>query len=163
MHIIFDNIQHTLSTIQHRLSLPSTNKSSSYNILSKLLIHPASLSHRFTYHGIVLARIVSHLLTPNDNIVSNSTAPNENKPNGNIVSNSIVSKYNIVSNSIALNGNVVSDSIAPIGNIVSLNIVDKHNILSSKRISYLLSSASIRHVNGIEFNFHSNLYFDVTC
>ena len=121
---IFDNIQPYPSSLQHRLSLLSTNKSFSLRILPKSLIHPTSLSYHFASNSI--------------------------EPNG-----------NIVSNSIALNGNIVSHSITPIGKIVPHNIVDEPNLLLLKHISYSFPSASIRHVNGIDYTFHSNLYFDV--
>ena len=90
-------------------------------------------------------RIVSYSIAPNGTIVSNNIAPNGD----------------IFSNSIALNRNIVSNSISPIGNIVSHNIVDSPNFLLSKHISYSFPSAFIRHINGIDFTFHSNLYFDV--
>ena len=117
-------LNHTLSSLQHRLSLLSTNRSFSLRILPKPLVRPTSLSYHFASNSI--------------------------KPNG-----------NIVSNSIAPNGNIVSHSIAPIVKIVPHNIVDKPNLLLSKHISYSFLSASIRHINGIDYTFHSNLYFDV--
>ena len=94
-------------------------------------------------------------------IVSNRTVSYSIAPNNTIVSNDISSNGNIVSNSIALNGNIVSHSITPIGKIVPHNIVDEPNLLLLKHISYSFPSASIRHVNGIDYTFHSNLYFDV--
>ena len=102
--------------------------------------------------------IVSYSIAPNGTIVSNSITPNAN-----IVSNSspMAISNRIVSHSIVSNGNIVSNSIAPIGNVVSRNFVDNLNILLSKHISYSFSSAIIRHVNGIDFTLHSNLYFDV--
>ena len=126
---------HTLSSIQYRLSLLSTNTFYSSRILPKQLVHPTSLLHRFA---------------------SNSIAPN-----GNTVSNIISPNGNIVSTSIAPNGNIVSYSIAPIGKIVYDNIVDKSNLLLSKHLSYSFPSVSIRHVNGIDFTLYSNLYVDV--
>ena len=125
--IYLTTFNHTLSSLQYQLSLLSTNKSSSSRILSKLLVRPTSLSHRFP---------------------SNSSAPN-----GNIVLNSIVPNGNIVSKRIAPNRNIVSNSIAPISKIVFHNIVDKPNLLLSKCISYSFPSASIRHAKGIDFTF----------
>ena len=75
-----------------------------------------------------------------------------------IVSCLMTISYRIVSRPMAI---LCTNSIAPIGNIVSRNIVDIHNYLLSKHIFYLFPSASIRHVNGIDFIFLSNLYFGI--
>ena len=97
--ISLTTFNHTLSSLQHRLSLLSTNKSPSSRILPKELVRSSSLWHCFA---------------------SNSTASN-----GNTVSKSIILNSDIVSISIAPNGNIVSYSIVSIGKIGSNDIVDK--------------------------------------
>ena len=133
--ISLTTFNHTLSSLQLRLSLLSTNNSSSSRILSKQLVHPTSLSHHIALNNIA--------------------------PNCNTVSNSITRNGNIVSTIIAPNGNTVWHSIVPIDKIVYHNIVDKYNLLLSKHISFSFTSASIRYVNRVDCTSYSNLYFDV--
>ena len=85
-------LNHTLSSLQHRLSLLFTNKSSSWRILPKQLIQSTSLSHRFA----------SNSIAPNGNTVSNSIASN-----GNIVSTSIVPICKIVSHNTVDKSNLL--------------------------------------------------------
>ena len=81
--------------------------------------------------------------------------------NGAIVSYNTVTNGNIASHSTVPNGNIVSNSIETPNNIVTCNIVDISNLSLSKHLSYSFPLASIRNINGIDFNFHSHLYFDV--
>ena len=66
--------------------------------------------------------------------------------------------YLIVSCSTTISYRLVSH---PIAQSVYHNIVDKSIDLLSKHNSYLIPSAHIRHVSGIDFPFNSNLYFEV--
>ena len=107
---------------------------------------------------------VSHPTLPNGTIVFHNTLTNTVSHNtflnGTIVSNNTVTNGHIVSHSTVSNGNILSNSIETPENIVTCNIVDKSNLSLLKHVSYSFPSASIRNVNGIDFTFHSHLYFD---
>ena len=85
----------------------------------------------------------------NGNFVPNGNFLSKNPvPNGNFVPNRNIESYNPVTN-----GNIVSNSLKPPDHIVTCSIVDKSNLS--------FPSVSIRTVNGIDFTFHSHLYFDL--
>ena len=97
---------------------------------------------------------------PNGNfdIVSNGNLDSDNPvPNGKPDSNTDL--FNLVPNGnsdIVPNGNCDSDnlhSIKPPDNIGTCSAIDKSDLS--------FPSASIRTVNGIDFTFHSHLYFDL--
>ena len=192
--------EHTLSSLQHRLSFLSTTISPASHLLPNKFASQPALS--FPLISNPTNNTVSHPTVPNGNfdIVPNGNfdsdnpvpngKPNSNTdlfnlvpngifdivPNGNInsdnpvpngKSNSNTDLFNLVPNGIldivpngnfdsdnsVPNGNVVSHSITPPDNIVTYSVVDKSNLS--------FPSASIRTVNGIDFTFHSHLYFDL--
>ena len=125
----FTTLYHTLSSLQHQLSLSSTNLSSPSNIVSTQLEHSISLSNLIV-HNRILPTVSSQLdsFTLTHHIVQNSIVPI-----GQHISLNIVSLSNInVPNNIVLN------SIMPIYNHIPHHIVFNSNISLSKTYLTLL-------------------------
>ena len=79
------------------------------------------------------------------------------------ISYRIVSRPMAISHRILLCPTAISYQIVSkkTDKIVSCNIVDKPNLSLTKHITYSFPSAYILNVNGIDFTFHSPLYFDL--